>query len=88
MNIIEETKNYWIINDKLIFKYGFNSPLDEYIGVIGKYNKLLFSNYDDLEILTKKNNVYYYEFENNYKKSCFNFPISNLPNCLAYLELG
>ena len=45
---------YWIIDDKLIFKPEFNEELEEYYNVIGKYNTLIFSNYDDPEITMKQ----------------------------------
>jgi hypothetical protein len=51
--MIEETKDYWIFESKLIFKPNFNSKLDDYYEIIKKYNELIFSNYMDLEILLK-----------------------------------
>ena len=62
MNITEQTENYWIVEDKFIFGYSFNSPLDKYIGIIGKYNQLIFSNYDDLKITLETNNMHNIEF--------------------------
>ena len=41
--LIEETKYYWIWNnDTLVFKPEFNKPLDNYINIVGKYDKLYF----------------------------------------------
>jgi hypothetical protein len=39
--------NYWIIDDWLIFKPGFNDKLTDYYDIINKYKKIMFSNYND-----------------------------------------
>ena len=33
-----------------IYKPDFNEPNDKYVDIIFNYNKLIFSNYDELEI--------------------------------------
>ena len=60
-------KNYWIYENKVIFKPNFNDNLDDYIDIISKYNELIFSNYDDYNITIKTNNKYCYEYHHNYK---------------------
>ncbi len=55
-NIELETKNrhknnYMIHDDILIFKPKFNKPIDEYATLIQNYTRIIFSNYEDLEIL-------------------------------------
>ena len=51
-----ETNEYWISDDKFIFKPDFNKPLGGYLHIIANYNHLIFSNYNDLEIMIKTNN--------------------------------
>ena len=43
-------EDYWIYEDSIIFKPEFDKPLDDYIEIISNYKKLIFSNYDNLEI--------------------------------------
>ena len=44
-----ETDDYWICDqDTLIFKPEFNDNLDKYNYLLEKYEKIIFSNYDDL----------------------------------------
>jgi hypothetical protein len=52
-----ETNDYWILDDTIIFKPEFNSSLDNYVEIISKYKKLIFSNYDNLDIVNKTNNI-------------------------------
>lgn len=42
--------NYWIYEDYFIFKPEFNGLIDDYKDIIKNYFKLIFSNYDNLEI--------------------------------------
>lgn len=51
-----ETLDYWIYEDKLIFKPYFNKPIENYTHLISKYNKLIFSNFCDFHISIKTNN--------------------------------
>ena len=44
---------YWIYEDSIIFKPEFNELLTNYIDIITKYKKLIFSNYYDLKICIK-----------------------------------
>ena len=62
-----ETKDYWIYENKVIFKPNFKDKLDDYIDIISKYNELIFSNYDDYNITIKTNNKYCDEYKQNYK---------------------
>ena len=43
--------NYQIVDEWLIFKPKFNEELTNYYDVINKYNKIMFSNYNDPLIL-------------------------------------
>ena len=45
-----ETDDYWIVDTKLIFKPYFYSLLEKYKNLLTKYNELIFSNYDDVNI--------------------------------------
>ena len=67
-----ETKDYWIYDNKVIFKPYFDDKLDDYIDIISKYNELIFSNYNGCAITIKTNNKYYNEYEQKYKSSKFN----------------
>jgi hypothetical protein len=59
-----ETEDYWIQDNKFIFKPEFNEPIDKYYDLISNYNTLIFSNYNDVNICIKTNNLY----DNNYIK--------------------
>ena len=77
--------NYWIYENKVIFKPNFNDKLDNYFDIISKYNELIFSNYDNYNITIKTNNIYCDEYAQNNKKSIFNQQV-NLPN-IKYIGL-
>jgi hypothetical protein len=78
--------NYWIYNDCFIFKPSFNKSLINYIKIIKKYKRLIFSNFDDLKtcIETKSDNERFIEYNNTYSQ--FNQPITNLLTKLPELE--
>ena len=38
-------KDYWILDNKFIFKPEFNEKIDKYYDLISNYNTLIFSNY-------------------------------------------
>jgi len=78
---------YWIIDDKLIFKPKFDEELEEYYNVIGKYNTLIFSNYDNPEITIKTDNKYEHRNCKNYKESKFNKEIKLTEN-ITNLSFG
>ena len=52
------TNNYWIVDEWLIFKPEFNEELTNYYGVINKYKKIMFSNYNDPLIAIETNSQY------------------------------
>ena len=79
-----ETKDYWIYENKVIFKPKFNGKLDDYIDIISKYNELIFSNYDDCNITIKTNNKYCDEYKQNYKSSKFNQQVT-IPQNITHL---
>ena len=66
--LIQETENYWIWNDNTLVFKPFNKPLDDYINIISKYDKLIFSNYRDIDICIETNNQYKREYNFNYSK--------------------
>ena len=82
-----ETTDYWIYEDKIIFKPNFNDKLDNYFDIISKYNELIFSNYDDYNIIFKTNNKYCNEYEQNFKYSIFNKQII-IPQNITHLIFG
>ena len=67
-----ETTDYWIYENKIIFKSNFNDKLDNYLNIISKCDELIFSNYDDFTITIKTNNKYRFEYIGNYTRSNFN----------------
>ena len=79
--------NYWIHDKTIIFKPDFNSSVDDYIGIISKYNSLVFSNYNSIESVLKTNNIYDYQYKNNFIKSHFNQKII-LPTTIINLNFG
>ena len=82
-----ETEDYWIYENKIIFKPNFNDKIDIYQGIISKYNELIFSNYDDYNITIKTNNRYYVEYAQNNKSSKFNQKVI-IPENVTHLTFG
>ena len=63
-----ETSNYWVYNNEiLVFKPDFDESLDKYIDIISQYDKLIFSDYDNVEICIKTNNINEDKYKNYYK---------------------
>jgi len=78
--------NYWIVDDWLIFKPEFNDKLDEYYDMINKYNKIIFSNYNEHLIEIETNNRW---IKNYFLYSIFNQEINlSNNNNLTDLYLG
>ena len=70
--------------DMIIIHWTVNKP----IGTINeKIKKLIFSNYNNINICTKHNNTYNSTNKNNWKGSLFNQPIT-LTGSLTYLIFG
>ena len=82
-----ETKDYWIYENKIIFKPNFNAKLDDFIDIITKCNELIFSDYNDYNITIKTNNKYYEEYGQNYKISKFNKSVI-IPQNVTHLTFG
>src|SRR3990167_3602416 len=82
-----ETEDYWIYENKIIFKPDFNTKLDDYFDIITKYNELIFSNYDDCDITIKTNMIWCYEYMKNYKSSMLNQQII-IPENVTHLNFG
>ena len=79
--------NYWIYENKVIFKPNFNDDLDDYIDIISKHNELIFSNYNDFTITIKTNNFYCDKYHHNYKRSNFNQQVI-IPENVTHLSFG
>jgi hypothetical protein len=85
-----ETDNYWITNNKFIFKPDFDGSINTYIDLMSQYNELIFSNYDCVGLCIKSNNEYkdkcckYCEY---YQKSIFDKKVE-LPENLTHLTFG
>ena len=62
-----ETNDYWILDNKLIFKPKFNESIEKYYDLISNYDTLIFSNYNDVNICIETNNKY--EYKRNCKKN-------------------
>lgn len=94
--IMIETSDYWIIENKFIFKPLFNKKLDKqldnYIDLISKYDELIFSNFLYLNILINNNYINNYKdnfnLVNNYLSSFFNNEIKFLPTNLKSVIFG
>ena len=53
-----ELENYWIYNnDTIVFKPDFNESINNYINIIKQYDKLIFSNFNDLNKCIENNNL-------------------------------
>jgi hypothetical protein len=81
-----ETEDYWITDNKFVFKPQFNDYIDKYNELIRNHNTLIFSNYNNLNICLEKNNLEDIH-NNNYKNSKFNKLIVLLNN-LTHLTFG
>ena len=80
---------FWIEDEWLIFKPSFNEEITNYYDVINKYNKIIFSNYDDPVITIETNNIYISKYNHNIVGSNFNkeIDLSNNIN-LTHLTFG
>jgi hypothetical protein len=69
-------QNYWVYQDCFIFKPEFNGSIIDYLDIIKQYNKLIFSNYNDLESSIKKINGEKF-YSEKYNGSKFNVQLGN-----------
>lgn len=85
-----ECDDYYLIENKLIFKYTFNKPLSDYYDIIKKKNieSIYFSNYNNYQSCIDNFNEHTNISERNYTKSVFNKDIVNLPYGVVNLFLG
>lgn len=80
-----ETEDYQIFDNKFIFKPDFNSSIDIYFHLISNHDELIFSDYDDINVCVKTNNIYNKKYHHNCKLSEFNQKIElpiNLRNAI------
>ena len=82
-----ETNDYWILDNKLIFKPKFNESIEKYYDLISNYDTLIFSNYNDVNICIETNNKYEYNYRYEYNKSEFNKKVE-LPINITHLTFG
>jgi hypothetical protein len=87
---------YQIVKQTVVFSWDFNQVLnDTILNDIVLCNKIIFNDYDDLDICLTTNNQYGNEYYllsnkhfNKYKLSRFNQRIDNLPSSITDLTLG
>jgi hypothetical protein len=79
--------DYWIYEDTIIFKPEFDGSLDIYNDILTQYNKLVFSDYNNLKICIETNNIYNIKYESNFIRNKFNQEV-NLPPNLTHLTFG
>jgi DNA-directed RNA polymerase subunit K/omega len=100
--MIEETEDYWIYQDYLIFKPTYNKKLNNKL--LSKYNRIIFSNYTKPLVAIETNNeLNYSDFYsgsifgkycfssyllNNIFNKYFNCVVLNLPPTLTHLTFG
>ena len=82
-----ETTDYWLIDNKIIFKPKFNSSLGVYDHILSQCNELVFSNYDDVLICVETLNKYTNKYHKNFKTSKF-YQKVQLPTNLTSLTFG
>ena len=73
-----ETEDYWIYENKIIFRYNYNGDISQYYHIIDKYSEILFTNYDNIYKIINEHNMHYGEFPVKYIMpycSEFNQPI-------------
>ena len=78
---------YWTIDGTLIFEPYFNEESDNYYDVISQYNKLIFSNYSDSEIIILTENKYDDKYNNKYIGSKFNKKLELTEN-ITHISFG
>ena len=82
-----ETSDYWIQDNKFIFKPEFNSSNEVYVNLISESSELIFSNYDDVNICAKTKNKYEEKYKKNYQYSKFNRQVE-LPENFTLITFG
>ena len=80
---------YQIVGQTVIFNWDFNQVLnDAILNDIKSCNKIIFSNYGDLDTCLITDNEYDCEYYNRRKLSKFNHPLDNLPSEIGDLTLS
>ena len=87
MSDIIETDDYWIVDCTFIFKPTFNKPIDKYVKLIVKCNKLLFGNYKDVMHILKYNNDWSENGQKYWIGAKFNQPFGNSLKKLSNLKI-
>ena len=73
--MVVNTLDYWIYENKLIFKPRFNEKLNWYMDIIRESDELVFSNYSNVDALIVTDNIYKCKYRHYYSKSLFDQPI-------------
>jgi hypothetical protein len=82
-------KDYWINENKIIFKPKFNKELTyDLTNIISDFDELIFSNYNDLISEKETNNIFNNKYDLFYERLRFNKNINNLPNSLLSVDRG
>lgn len=81
-------KDYWIKDDKIIFKPKFNKSVDNFSNIVSNYKVLIFSNYSDHISCCECDNAYENDYDIFHEHSLFNKQIDNLPSCLIKIDTG
>jgi hypothetical protein len=68
--------NYYVLNDIVIIKYDFNNIINIKTQAF-QYKKLIFADYNDVNVCVETNNKYCDKYHVNYVCSKFNQPIAN-----------
>ncbi len=78
------SNEYTVIDDMIIIHWTVRKSM----GIIDeKFKKLIFSNYDDINICIEQNNCYNENYYYGWRGSKFNKPV-NLTNSLIHLTFG
>ena len=76
---------YWVYEDYFIFKPYFNGSISDFIHVIKQYDKLIFSNYQNFDLVIK-NELFGHNCHKDASCSKFNKPLLNELDELANLK--
>jgi hypothetical protein len=85
--MIDETEDYWIYCDYLVFKPSFNKELNNNYTLLSRRSKIIFSNYNNPFRATFEKNQYNSKYDNDFNGSKFNCLI-NLPNSTTHIIFG
>ena len=79
-----ETNDYWIVENKFIFKPYFSKSLNSYIALISQYEHLIFSNYTDYVLCIELDNKFDDMYREQFKKSRFSKPYGHFCGIMRF----